>query len=436
MITRLRSAAADYPSQFWTLFWGQLINSIGGGMVWPFLTIFVRERLGVPLTTVTLLFTLSSAAGLAAMSVAGPAVDRFGRRFAMIVGLAANGMILLGMSGAATLPLWAILMLLQGLAGPLYRVGSDAMVADMIPPTRRADAYALLRMINNLGIAIGPAIGGFVASLSYSLAFYTAAVANLLYVALIVLRVRETLPSGPPVMASAAKPSSAARLGLLRRAAARSDGEGGTPRSTGYGPVLRDRPFVALTGVFVLTWMPTSLLMMLLAVYVKENFGVPESQYGFIMATNAVMVVLLQYVVTRWSQRYSAWRILTLGALFYAAGAGSVALFHSFWGFWTSMVVLTLGELLLAPTGSAIAANLAPPDMRGRYMGLYGITWSVSYGIAPVIGGLLNDHVAPAATWLFGLAVGVVAAIGFTALGRRLRNRPLISTPELSENLA
>ena len=68
-------------------------------------------------------------------------------------------------------------------------------------------------------------------------------------------------------------------------------------------------------------------------------------------------------------------------------GAGSVALGGGFWGFWLSMVILTIGELLIAPTGTAVAANLAPPDMRGRYMGLYGITWGVAFGIGPVIGG-------------------------------------------------
>ena len=248
------------------------------------------------------------------------------------------------------------------------------MVADLIPPARRAGAYALLRMINNLGIAIGPAIGGFVIGVSYGLAFYIAAAANLLFVTLIVLFVRETLPS---------------RTAATAHGSGAGAARGGAPqREGGYGPVLRDRPFVALCGVFVLATMPAAIMMMLLAVYAKENFGVPESQYGFIMATNAAMVVLFQYAVTRRSQRYPPLQVLALGALLYALGAGSVALGGGFWGFWLSMVVLTCGELLLVPTGTALAANLAPPDIRGRYMGLYGITWGVAFGIGPVIAGL------------------------------------------------
>ena len=303
MITRFRSTVAGYPRQYWVLFWGLLINSIGGGLWWPFLTIYMRESLAVPLTTITLLFTLNAVAGLAAMSIAGPAVDRFGRRFAMIIGLVASGLILLAMSAAHTLPVWALLMLVQGLFNPFYRVGSDAMVADLIPPVRRAGAYALLRMINNLGIAVGPAIGGFVIGVSYGLAFYIAAAANLLFVTLIVFFVRETLPR----RATPALPGETADAGSHDEA---------PKREGGYGPVLRDRPFVALCGVFVLATMPAAIMMMLLAVYAKENFGVPESQYGFIMATNAAMVVLFQYAVTRRSQAYPPLQVLALGAFF------------------------------------------------------------------------------------------------------------------------
>ncbi len=411
MITRFRSTTAGYPRQYWVLFWGLLISSIGGGLWWPFLTIYMRERLAVPLTTITLLFTLNSAAGLVAMSIAGPAVDRFGRRFAMILGLVSGGLILLAMSTAQTLPVWALLMLLQGLFNPFYRVGSDAMVADLIPSARRAGAYALLRMINNLGIAIGPAIGGFVAGVSYGLAFYIAATANLLFVTLIVFFVRETLPR----RATPALPGATTDAGSQDEV---------PKRKGGYGPVLRDRSFVALCGVFVLATMPAAIMMMLLAVYAKENFGVPERQYGFIMATNAAMVVLFQYAVTRRSQAYPPLRVLALGALFYALGAGSVALGAGFWGFWLSMVILTCGELLIAPTGTAVAANLAPPDMRGRYMGLYGITWGVAFGIGPVIAGYLNDNVAPRAIWLFALAVGLAAAAGFLLLRGKLAGRP------------
>jgi MFS family permease len=395
MLTRFRDATSGYPRQFWILFWGSLINSIGGSMVWPFLTVYMRQHLDVPLTSITLLFTLNSATGLIATSIAGPAVDRFGRKIAMALSLAGNGAVYLAMIGANSLSAWAVVMASLGVIWPLYRVGADAMVADMIGPERRAGAYALLRMVSNLGIAVGPMIGGFLSGVSYTYAFLGGAVANFAFFLLILLAVRETLPK------QRVDPHAA-------------------PTDGGYGPVLRDLPFLAFCGIYVVAMMPSSIMMTLLAVYAKENFGVPESQYGFIMATNALMVVCFQYIVTRRAEGYPPLRVLMLGALLYAFGVGSVALGRGFPAFVLSMAIMTAGELLLVPTATALAANLAPAEMRGRYMGLFGITWSIGFGIAPVIGGLLNDRVAPVATWYGGLALGLAATAGFLVLARRL----------------
>jgi MFS family permease len=168
--------------------------------------------------------------------------------------------------------------------------------------------------------------------------------------------------------------------------------------------------------LMILATIPSPILWMLMPAYAKENFGVLEQQAGFIMSTNAAMVVFLQVAVTRWSAKRPHLRVLALGALIYALGVGSVALGGGFWAFWLSMVILTFGELLIAPTGTAYAANSAPPDMRGRYMGLYGLTGGVAFGIGPVFGGWLNDNVGPYATWIGGMLVGFVAVAGFLIL--------------------
>ncbi len=372
---------------------GMLIVSVGGSMWWPFVTILLRERLDLPLTQVTLLFTLNSAAGLVATSFVGPAVDRFGRRTAMILGLAVNGLALAGMGIAGGLGAWALALTVTGMFGPMYRVAADAMVADLIPADERANAYSVMRMSNNLGIAVGPALGGFVTAISYSLAFFAAGAANFIYALIILLFIRETLGRGADAAAAPA-----------------------AKESRGYGPVLRDRRFVIFLVLMILATIPSPILWMLMPAYAKEHFGVLEQQAGFIMSTNALMVVLLQVPVTRWSSRRPLLRMLALGALIYALGVGSVALGAGFWAFWTSMVVLTFGELLIAPTGTAYAANAAPADMRGRYMGLYGLTWSVAFGIGPVFGGWLNDNISPTATWIGGMLIGLVAVAGFLLL--------------------
>ena len=126
--------------------------------------------------------------------------------------------------------------------------------------------------------------------------------------------------------------------------------------------------------------------------------------------------------------------MLTVGALFYAVGVGSVSLARGFGGFWLSMVIMTMGELIVMPTSSTYAAGLAPADMRGRYMSLYGLTWPVAAGIAPVMGGFLSDTFGPATTWYGGFIAGLLSTLWFVALHRRVRKGQVAAACQIEED--
>jgi MFS family permease len=80
------------------------------------------------------------------------------------------------------------------------------------------------------------------------------------------------------------------------------------------------------------------------------------------------------------------------------------------------MVILTFGELTLIPTASKFVADIAPADMRGRYMSLYWLAWGLSRATAPLIGGALNDHIGPRAIWMGGLVIGLTSVLGLMVL--------------------
>ncbi len=126
-----------YPRQFSLMFWGMMISTIGSSMIWPFLMIYVSERLKLPLGTVTILLTINASCGLVASFLAGPVADKIGRKWIMVISLASNGLLYLFMSQANSLPAFMVLMGLTGAVNPLYRVGTDAMVADLIPREQR-----------------------------------------------------------------------------------------------------------------------------------------------------------------------------------------------------------------------------------------------------------------------------------------------------------
>ncbi len=136
-------------------------------------------------------------------------------------------------------------------------------------------------------------------------------------------------------------------------------------------------------------------MWIILPVYASQQFNIPENQYGLIPSTNALMVVLFQLRMTNFTKRFSPIRMMALGMVFYGVGTGLVALSSNFWGFWISMVIMTIGELIFAPTSSTYVANASPADMRGRYMSIFNLVQRFASGTGPVFGSWLSDTIHP-----------------------------------------
>jgi MFS family permease len=284
---------------------------------------------------------------------------------------------------------------------PLFRVGADAMLADLIPEHNRIDAYSLLRLSNNLGVAIGPAIGGFLASSSYTIAFLCATTGMCTYGLLMLVLGKETIPS---------KTSNDGMLPVSRKFG-------------GYLDIFRDRPYILFTLNFTVIQICAAFVWILLSVYSNQQFGMPESQYGFLPTINGLMIVLMQLWITDQTRRRSTFSMMALGSAFYGIATLSIAFMNGFWGFMISMVIMTIGEMILMPTSSTFAANMAPADMRGRYMSLYTLTWAISTGAGSILGGFLSDSLGPRSIWYGGGVIGVISVIGFVALKTLYKDR-------------
>lgn len=399
MSSRLRNAFATYPRQFWLVAFGILLSSAGSSLIWPFQLIYVSDKLDAPLTTAATLISLSSFIGMLVSFLGGSIADRFGRKPIMFLAQAAHGFAYVLMSRADHYLAFLLPMTIMGATMPFYAIGSDAMMADMIPPEQRTTAYSILRMTNNAGIAIGPSIGGLLVTRSYTLAFYGAAAAMFAYSLILLFFTRET----------------------LRRKGESQQAETLLQNIGGYRRVFKDGHFVTFVASVAFGMIAPLMMWTLLAVYTKTNYGLSEARYAWLPITNALMCVFVQYFVTLVTRRHRPALMIAVGMLVYALGVGSVALMRSFWGFWVSMVILTFGELILIPTGTAYTASRAPDDLRGRYMSLYWLTWGLARAAAPLIGGFLNDAISPKAIWFGGLAFGLSSTIVLFWLARQGR---------------
>jgi MFS family permease len=406
IITKLRGYLKTYPGQFWLLFWGMLVSTTGMSMVWPFLVVYIAAELSLPLAVITSLITINAISSLVSSLIAGSITDKIGRKWAMVISLVANGAALVAMIPAHTYLQFALLMFLRGGFRPLFSVGSDAMIADLVPAEQRSDAYALIRLSNNLGVALGPAMGGVLAASSYGITFSLAAGAAVFFGLLIALFAVETLPG-----------------------AARAIQEKVINNLKEYLTIFKDRVFSIVVIGYTLRQVSGSILWVLLGAYTKDNYGIPENIYGLIPTTNALMVVFLQLFVTRKSSRYQPLAVMALGTLLYGLGVGSIALGAGFWGFWISMVIVTVGELMVIPTASTYTANRAPENMRGRYMSLLALTWAAGSMVGPLLGGFLNDIISPRAIWYGGGTAGILGAVIYLILVIQARKK-FLNQPE------
>jgi MFS family permease len=425
MFNKLKFLYKEYPPQYWLMITGVVISTAGGSMIWPFLLIYASGKLNMPLSTVATLISINAGTGLLSSFIAGTLADKIGRKIVMNFSLTVNGLAYFLLMRAETYPQFVGLMIMIGLSNPLYQVGADAMLADMIPSEKRTDAYAINRIANNAAFALGPAMGGFLATRSYDLAFYAAGTGFLIYSLLLFFLARETLDVQTLLKGSPwwrlSPPISLKRLiaPFKPRPSDPINGVYENPsQSEGYWRVFQDKNYMAFVATTSIGLIAPTMLWILMPVYAKTNYGIPEALYGWIPTTNALMCVFVQYVVTSITRKHRTLPVLSVAMLIYAVGTGSVALMNSFWGFWLSMVILTFGELTLVPTASKYVADRAPADLRGRYMSIYWLGWGLARTLSPMIGGFLNDNIAPHAIWVAGLLLGLISALGLFLLNR------------------
>jgi MFS family permease len=373
-----------------------VLLTIGWSSAGPFLALYLHNERGLPMSLVGSLFLAGGVCTGAANLVGGMLSDRFGRRRLLITisslsVLAAGGMAaLIGLSA----PIWLIAIVhvasrtLNGTMGPTV----SAVVADLAPQDRLAESYAVVRIGGNVGFAIGPAIGGYLMGfLSYGWLFTISATTSLIVALLILFFLRESFGG------------SKARVNMRSTLA-----------------VARDRPFFVFTVVSVLLVLSIGHLGSTLSVFTVDRLGFSTAQYGLLLTTNGLLVVLFQYPVTRLVERLPRSRGLILGSLLYVAGYSTLGWIHGVeWGFFV-IALITAGEVTLAPISSAVVAESAPADKRGRYLGFFTLSQTAGMALSPLFGGVLLDVFPTQSKLLWAIigSVGVAAAIGFYLWGR------------------
>lgn len=395
---RIRNLYQEFPSQFWILVLGTFIDRLGGALLFPFFTLYLTRKFSIGMTQVGVIFGLYSISSVVGSTIGGALSDRFGRKGMLLMGLVMSALssVLMGVINA--IEWFFVVTLLVGVLSEVGGPAQQALVADLLPEDKRAQGFGILRVVVNLSVTIGPLIGGLLASRSYLLLFIFDAIASMITAVIIYLALHETrLPQAE----GAAAPSMVQTF-------------------SGYFAVLRDTAFVWFLFASILMVLVYMQMNTTLAVYLRDVHGITERGFGYILSLNAAMVVLFQFAVTRRVETYRPLMVMAVGSLLYAFGFAIYGFVSWFVLFLLAMVIITIGEMFVTPVSQAIVARLAPQDMRGRYMAVYGFSWVIPIAIGPFMAGLLMDNFNPDWVWYSAGFVGLLAAGAYFLLEQQV----------------
>lgn len=379
------------PADVWIIAVTTLVNR-AGMMALPFLVLYLTRHLGISAARAGFAITMYGIGGFLTAPIAGRLADRFGPFNVLRVSLAGSGVVMLLVPLARSYEVILALTFLWAVIADAARPAAMSALTDAAPEHQRKAAIALNRLAINLGMSIGPAVGGFLAMVSFPLLFIVDGVTSLVaagvLTGLLWMRHKST------------RTTTAEHAALAARAAAFSR----------ESVVWRDS---AAMLVFL-----TSLLMNLvfaqhhgaMPLYIVRDLQYPESFFGMLFVLNTAIIVAIEVPLNISMAHWAPRLALSLATALIAVGMGALAIATAPFALAVTIVIWTFGEMIFFPTATAYVAQLAPEGRTGEYMGAFASTFSLALIIGPWIGTALLDRFGGPVMWLIMLVVGLGAA--------------------------
>jgi predicted MFS family arabinose efflux permease len=364
---------------------------------WVYVGVYAVKGLGWPASRVGLLFLAAAPAAAVANYLSGRVSDRTGRKGPIIASFLASAanVTALSLLGHHT-PVAFALIVVQGVIGaPAYSL-DRVVVADLIDEQEdREQAYASVRVANNLGAFAGPPLAALLIFLGGWTTF---------------------------LLGIAALGCAGALVTWLFLPAT-GDGAGADAPPGRLRVVLRDRPFVLLLVSTLLAFTDYCGFETVLPVIAVTAYGLAPSTWGLLVAISPLLVVLGQLRLTRATSGVSAARRLSLATLLMGLPFLALVASNSVVVIVAVIVVFVAGEMIWLPTSQSVAAALAPPAVRGTYFGALAATTGPAWTLAPLVALQLREHVGVRSVWILFAAVAVLGAAAGAAAVRAAESR-------------
>ncbi|HSL66243.1 MAG TPA: MFS transporter [Gaiellaceae bacterium] len=363
----------------------QFFGSVAMSGLWTYIGIWAIERLDASSFAIGLTFTCAAVAATATGYLGGHLSDHVGRKPLILLGFGLEAVFVLGYLAAGDrLFIGLTLVVIASALGSLGQGADQALIADLVPPERHEQAYASVRVASNLGVVVGPPIGGLL---------LLGDDWNRLFVGIAIL-------------------AAFAFLVGVRFLPARGEYSPESPPERGsFGVIRKDRPFLLFLVSSALAYLIYLSYETVLPISAVDTHGLSPSTWGFLVIINPALVTFFQLRLTRRLAHVPAGPKLAVAMVLMGFPFLLLSLDASIPVFAFVIFVFVVGEMLWVPTSQGIAARLAPEDVRGAYMGAFSATGGFAFAVGPLVGLTLRDVGGDVAAWSFFAAAAVVAAI-------------------------
>jgi MFS family permease len=393
IISFYRDAYAGLPRNAWLLSLVQFVNR-SGSMVLFFLSLYLTRKLGFSLSQAGQAVSAFGFGSLLGAYLGGVLCDRLGATAVQRLSLLLGGLNLIALGYMTTHVAIMATVFLQGIFAEALLPGNTTAMARECPPAFRTRGFALNRLAANLGVTIGPVVGGYLAMWNYRALFWVDGLTSLAALAIFnaffkAEPMREDNPRALPV---AEMPASAGKRHL---------------------PAI----FIMVFGIGLIF----SQLFSTFPLYIHSAFGFAENRIGQLLAINTIMIVLFEMVLLHGLKNTAPLKVIATGALLIGGGFALTPLGRGFPYAALTVAVWTMGEMLSMPLLTSEIANRSHAGNRGRHMGWFGVSFSLAWMLGPLVGAAVYARISPPALWYGCGGLGIVLALGFLRLERSRR---------------
>ena len=380
------SGLRNIPKNIWVLSVATLINR-AGTMVLPFIALYARQEIKVSTGDAGLVLAFYGIGAFISSPFSGKLSDKLGTLKLMEISLFTSGLFLIAYSFVTNFILFLILSFFWAVLSEAFRPSSLSFISNEVSPDRRKTAFALNRLAINLGMSIGPVIGGLLSSINFSLLFYVDGITSIAAGIFILFFPWQEHEKDKKIVAEI-------HGKLIKKES-----------------VFRNKKFI----YFMLALIPVEMVFFqhigAMPLFIVNELGFSNATFGILIAINTVLIIFIEVPLNDSMRFWEDWKSLALGAILAGVGFGMMAFTETLSPIVIAIVIWTFGEMILFPASGDFVAKISPEKQRGEYMGYFQMSFSFAFMVGPWLGAEVLEHFGSFTLWMGCLAFGLISTL-------------------------